>query len=476
MANILDDFKQFQTTQKTTAPQWTPYEKMKAQWFSDDFLKSVWIEAPAKPKSMADIFTSIGGKQQEFTQGAVTWAIRWLGNVGSFLTRNAWSGIDMILPWTPVRDVLAPAAEKFKAWAEKIASSIEWVNKDLNAQSTTSKVGSFVWQTALTSPIGGIAGKATTTAWKIALGAFEGALQWGALDVMARDKLGAWAVLWGVVWGIAPALSTAGKSLYKTAIKPNADEASQIIKATARKTAQPVTRADTAFKYNLLWREKDLWVQGVREADKIFKTTVEPALRKSKAIHNVDDLFSKVQSQIASEKSALRKQELMEWLKVLKSEFKKTGKTKFTTADLQAEKSMLDKFTQSKIFKWKEVAQGYNQVKNTLANVMRNQVREDLAKTGVKNAKELYRDYANLAELEKIGIKWITEWGLRWWTGTALSTIYDALATPVKTIWGKVLYKVGEWLQFTWPKGIRSIKDLAKKAWYKFVWDLLQKD
>ena len=92
----------------------------------------------------------------------------------------------------------------------------------------------------------------------------------------------------------------------------------------------------------------------------------------------------------------------MEGLKALKAEFKKTGKTKFTTADLQAEKSMLDKFTQSKIFKGKEVAQGYNQVKNTLANVMRNQVREDLAKTGVKNAKELYRDYANLAELEKI--------------------------------------------------------------------------
>lgn len=92
----------------------------------------------------------------------------------------------------------------------------------------------------------------------------------------------------------------------------------------------------------------------------------------------------------------------MEGLEVLKAEFKKTGKTKFTTADLQAEKSMLDKFTQSKIFKGKEVAQGYNQVKNTLANVMRNQVREDLAKTGVKNAKELYRDYANLAELEKI--------------------------------------------------------------------------
>lgn len=95
----------------------------------------------------------------------------------------------------------------------------------------------------------------------------------------------------------------------------------------------------------------------------------------------------------------------MEGLAALKEEFKTTGKKIFTTSDLQAEKSALDKFTQSKIFKGKEVADGYNQVKNTLANVMRQQVRDDLTKTGVKNAKELYKEWANLMELEKIGIK-----------------------------------------------------------------------
>jgi hypothetical protein len=36
-------------------------------------------------------------------------------------------------------------------------------------------------------------------------------------------------------------------------------------------------------------------------------------------------------------------------------------------------------------------------------------VREDLLKTGVKNAKELYRDWANLSALEDIGVKGITE-------------------------------------------------------------------
>lgn len=464
MGKLLEEFKK---TWGTTQSEWTAYEKMKAQWFDDAFLASVWITPPAKPKSMADILTWVWAKQQEFTQGAITGAIRGLGNIGSFATRNLWL---WMFKW-----VTEPAAQKFKAWAEKIASSIEWVNRDLNAKSMTSKVGEFVWQTALTAPIGGIAGKAATTGGKVALWALEGALQGGGLDVASRWEIWPTTAVWAIVWAWAPLVSKAWKALYKTAIKPNVDEASQIIKATAKGTAQPITRADTAFKYGLTGREKDLGVKWVREANKIFTSTIEPALKKSKAVHSVDDLFSQVKTQIAGEKSALRKQELMDWLKALQAEFKKTWKTKFTTADLQAEKSMLDKFTQSKIFKGKEVAQGYNQVKNTLANVMRNQVREDLAKTGVKNAKELYRDYANLVELEKIGIKWITEWGLRWGTGTALSTIYDALVTPIKTVWWKVLYKVGEWIQFTWPKGITSIKDLLKKSGYKLVWDTITK-
>jgi hypothetical protein len=40
---------------------------------------------------------------------------------------------------------------------------------------------------------------------------------------------------------------------------------------------------------------------------------------------------------------------------------------------------MLDEFTPTKIFQGKEVSQGYNQVKNTLANIMREQVRMDLS-------------------------------------------------------------------------------------------------
>jgi hypothetical protein len=92
-------------------------------------------------------------------------------------------------------------------------------------------------------------------------------------------------------------------------------------------------------------------------------------------------------------------------LQALKDDFTTAGKKIFSSGDLQAEKSALDAFTPTKIFKGKDVAQGYTQAKAMLADVMRKQVREDLGKAGVKNAKELYRDWANLMELEKVGVK-----------------------------------------------------------------------
>lgn len=165
-------------------------------------------EKPPQPKSMGDIIWGIAKKPIEFTQGAVTGAIRWVGNLWGYLTKKGGSGLDLLLPWTPVQDFMKPIWEKFAAWAEKVASSIENINKPwqmwLDPNSMTSKLGSFAWQTALTAPIGGIAGKAATTVWKVGLGALQWLLQWGTYDVASQGKLGTWAIAWWVIGGAAP--------------------------------------------------------------------------------------------------------------------------------------------------------------------------------------------------------------------------------------------------------------------------------
>lgn len=460
------------------SPAWqSDYDKYKAKWFTDADIQELWISVPSKPQSMWEILSSIWGKQNEFVQGAVTGAIRGIGNIWGFLTENVGLGIG--------GDFTKNAWQKFRAWAEKIASSIEWVNTKvgkwnvgyLDPNSKTSKVWEFVWQTALTAPIGGIAGKAATTAWKVGLGALEWMLQWGTLDVASQGKLWAWSIAWGVVWWIAPLLSVAWKALYKTAIKPNADEASQIIKATAKWTTQPVTRADTAFEYGVMWREKDIWVQWVRESGKIFKNTIEPAFKKAeKQWVKIDysSLINKAKENIKNSKlySETQKKEILSNIIDIGKSYKGLTTLKNLDLEKQAIVSKIPKKYIGALKTPKELAAAQNE----LSSVFRSTVHDTLSKKFWIKSAQLYKDYANLVELEKIGIKWITEWGLRWGTGTALSTIYDALATPIKTIWGKVLYKVWEWLQFTWPAWITSIKDLAKKAGYKLVGDLLQKN
>lgn len=329
-------------------------------------------------------------------------------------------------------------------------------------------------------------------------------LQQGS-DASMMD-IGKWAAVWATLWAAIPVawkliskwadlVKKSGKALYKTAIKPNVQEAEKIINAEgitlsnkakinkiessklspstkAKKIATltwktPITRADTSLKYGITGTEKWIGVQWKAESTKLWRDTVSPAIQKSKAQHNIDDMFTRAEKVIEWEKSVLRKQELMEWLQALKDDYIATGKKVFTTGDIQAEKSMLDEFTPSKIWKWKEVAQGYTQAKNTLANIFREQVREDLGKVGMKNAQEIYWDYANLSQLKDIWVKWITEWGFRGGTGTWLSTIYDKLATPIKTVWGKYIYKLGNWIEYVWPKWMDTLGKYLKSKGYK---------
>lgn len=359
------------------------------------------------------------------------------------------------------------------------------------SDSTAFKAGTYAPDVAMAvAPVGWVA-----TAWTLGKSIIQWVKIWATYgwvnpilqkwsDATAMD-IGKWALIGWAVWGAIPIawkvlskwgdlIKKSGKALYKTAIKPNAQEARQIIQATAKWKELPVTRADTALKYGITGTEKGIWVKWVRESDKIFKKTINPAMAKSKAEHSLDDLFTRAEQQIAWEKSALRKKELMDWLAALKEDYLATGKKTFTTADLQAEKSMLDEFTPTKVFQGKEVAQGYNQVKNTLANIMREQVRDDLWKVWVKNAKELYRDYANLSALEDVWVKGITESGLKGWFWTFWSTVYDKIATPVKTVWGKYIYKLGNWIEYVWPKGMDTLGKYLKSKWYKVVgWNII---
>ena len=136
----------------------------------------------------------------------------------------------------------------------------------------------------------------------------------------------------------------------------------------------------------------------------MWKNSIQPAIDASTDVHNLDDIFEDVSKEISTGKTGqLRKKELQKGLEALKDDYSDIDKD-FSTQSLQSEKSSLDSFTPQKVFKGEDVANAYNQVKAMLADKMRKKVRDSLSKQGV-NAAEAYRDWANLQELSKIGVK-----------------------------------------------------------------------
>jgi hypothetical protein len=92
-------------------------------------------------------------------------------------------------------------------------------------------------------------------------------------------------------------------------------------------------------------------VESIKQADSIFKDRIAPALEKSKGVHSTGDIFSTLEKKIAQEPALLRRKELMDGYNALKEEYGGLGRDKWTTKDLQNEKSSLDQFTPTKIFK-----------------------------------------------------------------------------------------------------------------------------
>lgn len=278
---------------------------------------------------------------------------------------------------------------------------------------------------------------------------------------------------------IGKGTSRGGEKLYKTAFDLTADEARLVqgnkiniaflekertkLPKTSEEyktlTAQieanklPVTRATTALEKGIAGTEKQVGVKAGVEKMDIWKNKLEPALKASKDVITKDELFAKARERVASELEPSRQASMKAALESLEQDYKG-----FTTKDLLSAnkiKTSLDTFTPSKIFKGQEVASELKTLKADMANAIRQKTYMSLKDI---NAKRAYIDYGNLKQLEKVGIKALTEAGTKGGFGGFWSTVYDMATVPVKTIGGKVLYRVGNKLEFLGEKGVKTLR------------------
>jgi hypothetical protein len=272
-------------------------------------------------------------------------------------------------------------------------------------------------------------------------------------------------------------LAETGKTVYRSSIRPTAREAERIIRfegddityKNAQKAGDnsvpkpnaPILRVDTGLEKGIAGTQKGMAVQARVESTKLWKENLEPALASSKARVSKDDLFAKARERVATEKEPSRRAQLQKALESLEEDY-----IDFTDADLLTAngiKSSLANFTPSKIFKGEEVASEVKTLKADMASAIRDKIYKELG----GDSKRAYIDYGNLKELEKIGVKPITEGGKLGGFGGFWTSLFDMATVPVKSVGGQVLYKVGNHLQFIGRPGITTFREYAESKGVK---------
>ena len=270
--------------------------------------------------------------------------------------------------------------------------------------------------------------------------------------------------------GVTPVLNSikpVGEFIYSRAFTPNVAEAERILAYEATKPSvaskiygagalegnpafKPIT-AETALRSGIAGTEKQVGVQAKQVADTLYSKEIAPAVKSIKGVISKEELFAPLQERIAKIIDPSKQKAYQNAYDSLVEDY--ASRKAFTYPEAQALKSELAQFTPAKVFRGQDVANETRMLQAGMASLIREKTYEALKD---QNIRQKYIDYGNLQELQKVGVKAISEAGTKGGFGGFWSTMYDTAMTPVKTIGGKVVYKIGNMLQVTAPKGFEG--------------------
>lgn len=407
-----------------------PQEKGFFQSIKDAFTSRVGKAKEAQSKVVEGKQSALGGTLQTVGQGAGfvgDIAGETLMSAGKIVTpkpveKAISSGVQSIFGSKPIQEVAMKYEQLKQQYPEAIANLESIVN-----------IGSLI-------PVGAVANVTGKTALKGA-----GAVLETTADVLETTG--------------KASKAGAGK-IYQSAITPNVKEAEKILQAEIKGTVAPQTRASTALEQGIAGTQKGIAVKGGKIADKLYTEKIIPALEstKGKVTMNKQELFARVEDRIAKTVDPTKKKSLIDAYEAIRQDYADFPDN-FDLVTAQNLKKNLDEFTPEKIFRGQNVANELKVLNNDMANAIRSKTYGALEDVNIKKD---YLDYGNLKELEKIGVKAITESGRFGGTGTLLSYLSDKALTPVKTIGGQVLYRIGDAFEVTGKKGLKTFADYLK--------------
>lgn len=383
-----------------------------------------------------------------------------LGKVGDFASGLLYG---LSAPGRNMQKVIASGAEKIPGVS---------VNEDIvfgeekQMDTTAKKAGEFVGEVApyVVQPVKGVVKGAAGMVGRGAMDTAIGTAQTGDVKEGAMIGAGGQALRIG-----GKVLEQVGRGIYKQAIPLNAREAKAVQSYFAKNSPikrfesllkgenkAPITAKETGFSQKLKGTETGIGVQAKRAASKLWDKNIAPALKQVDAKVDMNEFFNEAREKVVNENvDPTRQRQLLKALDAVVEDF--DGVDIVSAGKLQKYKEGWAKFVPQKAYKGEDIAGALNDLRNSLASQARTKIYELVDDPNIKRA---YIDYGNLKGLQEWGQKAMTGGKLRGGSGTFISAIKDAVVTPVATIGGRTVYRVGEGVEFIAPAGAKTLKDI----------------
>lgn len=228
--------------------------------------------------------------------------------------------------------------------------------------------------------------------------------------------------------------------------------------------------ADTAREYNVWgwilewWTAESRWIQASSKANQIFKKTIEPALEKSTAKINVQELIEWLAEDIKdiAKNDPDKLKAYNDALADLKKSYKAKEFANYSLKDTQTLKSWLQGRTPQKFYKWKEITNELQELKGILSSKLTKVVHDNLSKEIWEDSAKLYKDYANLKEYAGNMVKQSTNAWLKAWFWNFWSTTFHKLTDGASAKVWLLLNKWWKWVaKATWvEKAVNTVWDV----------------
>ena len=228
--------------------------------------------------------------------------------------------------------------------------------------------------------------------------------------------------------------------------------------------------ADTAREYNVWewilewWTAESRWIQASSKANQIFKKTIEPALEKSTAKINVQELIEWLAKDIKdiAKNDPDKERAYLDALKDLKKSYKAKEFANYSMKDAQTLKSWLQGRTPQKFYKWKEITNELQELKWILWSKLTNAIHKNLTNELWESSAKLYKDYANLKEYAGNMVKQSTNAWLKAWFWNFWSTTFHNLTDGASAKVWLLLNKWWKWVaKSTWvEKAVNTVWDV----------------